>query len=147
MLTLTHDSKILRVKDSVSAAQTDVESDIVDLRGYTSVAFLILAGTITAGGLLQPKIQQGSESDGSDMSDVENSTIDMDSSLSDTIGLLELRNITERYVRVVCTRTTEDSEVDGILAILYGGRYLPETQSSSHIGASQFDAAPVLGTA
>lgn len=118
-----------RVADSQTAAQTDVTGTATDLRGFHAIRYAALIGTVTAGGSVTLKAQ-GSD-DNTTWADLADATAETDDTGAEGVLLLDLANPRHRYVRPVAVRSTENSQIDGILADIYAADRLPVTQGDS----------------
>lgn len=134
--TLTTDSAISQVSGVSAAAQTAITSSTVDMRGYSQVAFIVSLGAVDSGGAGSIQLQEGDSSDGSDCAAVTGSVVTYDASDDNQVCVLEQRNLTARYCRVVITRSGADSAVNSIIAIRSGGGYRPVTQSTDDVASS-----------
>lgn len=136
--------KLSVVEGAATAAQTALESDVVDMKGYDDVTFLALLGDVTTGCVLTLTIQHGALADGSDMANTSVAATftagasDADSKLLAVEGYIP----TKRYARAVLTRTAANAVLGGIIAIQGQPKAAPVTQDASLI-ASDF-GAPVL---
>ena len=61
-------------------------------------------------------------------------------------AVLEIYRPTNRYVRPVVTRATQNATIDSIVAILFNGRVSPVALDTSLVAASKVVASPALGT-
>ena len=136
--------KLAVVEAAGAAAQTALDSNILDMTDFQTVTFLALLGDVSSGSVLTLTLQHGDESNGSDM---ESTTIvanftagaaDADSKLLAVEG----HNMTKRYARARLTRTTADAVVGGIVSIQSNPKTAPVSQDASVI-AHDF-GAPVL---
>lgn len=139
--------KVIRVKNAVAAGQTTVDSDTVDTAGFESVEFMVLWGAITAGGAQSAKLQQGKASNLSDAADLAGTAQTVADSDDNKVTRLELIRPQERYVRARVLRATQDSVLDGIIAILRGPRVEPITQDTTVQGTPECAIEPDEGTA
>lgn len=143
---LTNAVKTLRVIDAQSAGTTTVNSDVVDTANFEGVRFVVAWGTITDGSP-SVKAQQGKESDGSDMADLEGTSISVGTDDDNKLTIIDIYRPRERYVRAVVTRGgTTGSAIDGAIAELYDARKRPITQSAD-VQGSETHASPAEGTA
>jgi len=135
-MNVTHQVSIQRCKSAQPAAPTPITGDTVDLKGFDSVLFLILWGSIRAGGVQGVKVQ-GSDND-SNWNDLEGTSISVSDESDHKITYLELAKPTYRYVRAVVSRAVQSSAVDGIVALLTG----PKTAPVPHEGSTVSGAKP-----
>lgn len=137
-------NKLAVVEVAATAAQTALESDVVDMNGFDTVTFLALLGDVSDGSVLTLTIQHGALADGSDMANTGvAATFTAGASNADSkILAVEGHHPTKRYCRARLTRTTANAVVGGIIAIQSNPKVAPVTQDASLI-ASDF-GAPVL---
>lgn len=146
MSTLTHRVKTVRVSNAVAVGTTTIASDVVDTAGYDGVRFVVAFGTITDG---TPNLQgqQGQQSDGSDMADLAGTDVAMADTDDNKLGILEIDNPRERYVRCRVVRGgATGSVIDGIVAELFGARAMAIAKDAT-VGAQEVHASPAEGTA
>lgn len=136
-------AKPTRVMNAVAAGLTNQTSDSVDLAGYDGVVFIALLGALTAGQVTKLKLQSSSD-DGvadayADIADTE--TAAMADADSNKMLVCDLRNPPERYVQAILERGSSNAVIDGVIAIPYHARELPQdvdadvSQSTKVIGA------------
>lgn len=137
-LNLTTDSQIIRVKALEGAAQTPIESDIVDTAGFDGIAFIAVLGDVANGSVLTLTVEHGDEVGGGDMAATTIApTYTADASDSDDKMIVaEIIRPQKRYVRAVLTRTVANAEVDAILAIAHGPAHAPLTQGATVIASA-----------
>jgi len=135
MVSISNDTAISQVSGYSSAAQTGITSSTVDMQGYSSVAFIVSLGAVDTGGAGSIQLQQGDDSGGSDAANVTGSVVEWDASDDNKVAIIEQRNLTGRYARVVITRSAADSVVNSVIAIRSGGGYRPVTQSTDHVAS------------
>lgn len=127
-------------KAASSAATTAIESDVVDLANYQGVVFTVDIATANAGNVM--KVQQGTLSDGSNMTDLAGSA-----TASVTNGnavVIDVYKPTKRYVRAVVVRGASTA-AGPIHAELYDPRKPPVAHGSTVIAKSL--VSPAEGTA
>lgn len=133
-----HDNEIIRHSNAVAAGTTDVEpANGIDSANCDGILFLAAFGSITAGAATTVKAQQSSVVDGSgdDFSDIAGTSVTVADDDDNQIVALEIKRPTKRYVRCVVTRATQNSAVDGIIAIRQGANKRPVTQGATVAGA------------
>jgi hypothetical protein len=139
---------VRRISSGVAAGTTTIYSGIVDMSGYTDITFLALFGAITGSGVAAIKVQQGAQSDGSDMADLAGTSGSMTGSAKSNMMLAaEVYRPTERYVRLVIDRTVANVVIDGVLALLSRGETLPPALHSTVGTAPEIFNSPAEGTA
>ena len=147
MLNALKETKVTRILNAVAAGQTVQPSAIVDMKNFDGVVFIALFGSITTGAVTSLKAQQGQESDMSDAADLEGSKVDIDDDRGNDCLVLDIFRPRERYLKAVISRATQDSVIDGVLAIQYKASYMPTTQDAASIAGSKFLLSPAEGTA
>lgn len=137
-LNLVTDSKITRVENAAVAAQTAVDTDVLDMSGYDSVTFVALLGDVDNGSVLGLTIQHGDLANGSDQaSTTAAATWTADATNADNkVLIVEAVRPIKRYVRARLTRTTANAALDGIVAIQTGPAYAPGTQGDTVIASA-----------
>ena len=123
---LSHNVKIIKVKDQANAATTDVNSDGVDMwqdGGFENVLFLTSFAHGAANNLIRV---QASDDNGvaDDWSDIAGGEIDLNGDTSAEDQWIDVQRPIKRYIRCVASRGTPSAMGD-IWAILYRGRRLP----------------------
>lgn len=146
-MNLLTSTKLTRVIDAAAAAQTDIESTIIDMQGWKSVTFIVGFGAITGGAATSVKIQTGSNAALSDAADLEGSKITIADDDDTSICAIEIVEPVERYVRCVVSRATQDSVVDFGLAIQTGPSAMPTVHDTATVLATEIHASPSEGTA
>lgn len=106
--------KINKVKDASSAATTDVTSDSVDMQGYDSVAFLLTFGTITGSAVTSIHVEQSAND--SSFADLEGTNVTVADDDDNEMFWLEIVRPTDRYIRLIVDRGTQNAEVGAIYA-------------------------------
>lgn len=141
---LLKDTKITRVANSAVAAQTAVNSSILDMAGYDGVVFVAALGDVTDTCVLTLKVEQDELNGAGGMAALTgNATFTANATSADN-GLLVVDVIrpAKRYVRAALTRTTANAVVDGIFAIQYKASTKPVTADSSVLASATIvDAA------
>lgn len=127
MSNLVNDVKITKVKAASAAGTTAVTSDIIDMSGFESVAFMTTANAITATGVQSIKIQHGDESDLSDAADVTSASITIADDDDNQTFVVEMSQPIKRYCRAYVSRGTANSAFGEIYALQYGAKLRPVT--------------------
>jgi hypothetical protein len=138
--------KATRVINAQAAGITNVNSSVIDMAGYEGVQFTALFGTITTTAVTGIKVQQGNQSDGSDMTDLAGTALAIPDTASNKVLISEIYKPTKRYVRLVVTRGTANAVIDGVLAQQFGARVNPPTNDSS-VAATEYWVSPAEGIA
>jgi len=127
------------------AAATDLEGAVLDMANFNGVRISVLFGTITAGAVTTIKAQQGDESDGSDMADLEGTSQTVAVTDDDEMFQIDVTHPQKRYVQLYIDRATQNAVVGGAWYDQYRGRTQPVSQGTG-VTVEVFDA-PDEGTA
>ena len=143
MINLLEQTKLDRVNAAVSAGQTTVNSDVVDMLGFDSCLFAVLLGDVTDTSVVKLTIQHGDQSNGSDMADTTISTSYTAGASDADNNMLaaEINRPLKRYVRAKVERNTANAEVDGVLAQLANPDEAP-TSHADDLLSDAFDYSP-----
>lgn len=118
--------KITLAKAAQGSDTSDVVSDLVDMRGYSGVVFLGTIASENEGNYL--KVQQGDESDGSDMTDLEDTSVVADG--NGGVVASDVYRPTKRYVRGVIVRGSATA-TGAIYALRHQPSSVPVTNAVS----------------
>jgi len=146
-MNLGKNTKITRVIDATAAGTSDINGSTIDMQGFEGVLFTVGFDTITASAVTSIKVQQGDESDASDMSDLEGTGVTVADTDDTSVAWIDLFRPAKRYVRVVVDRGTQNAVVDFGLAQQYGPRKMPTTHDATTVLGGEFHASPAEGTA
>lgn len=133
MLNLTYEGEVVRVyeADTVAGAGDDA-TDVLDMAGYEAICFLVLAGTIGAGGItLTAQQDENDDVAFPDPEDLEDTEIVLAAADSDLVAIIDVGKPENRYIRVFMDNGADNTDIDGILAIKYRARDLPVTQGAT----------------
>lgn len=132
------DTKIVRVANSAAAAQTEVNSAILDMVEFEGVIFIAALGDVTDTCVLTLTVEQNSVNSPSGMAALTgNATFTAGASDADNkLLVVDVIRPKERYVRAALTRTTANAAVDGIFAIQYKPATKPVTADASVIASA-----------
>jgi hypothetical protein len=148
MVNLTKEAKFLRVSNAVAAGQTTITSSAVDMQGFESCTFMALFGAITSGAATSIKVQQSSDDGATDAySDLAGTSVTVADDQDNKMAFVEVSRPTKRYLKCIVSRATQDSAVDGIIAVLTGAHEIPTTHPSTVMAASELHVSPAEGTA
>lgn len=144
---ISQNSEISVSANAQAAGQTQINGASVDCSNCDGVVFLVLFGTIVTGAVTTVKAQQSSDNGVSDtFSDLAGTGQTVADSDDNKLFILDIPNPQERYIRPVVTRATQNSTVEGIVAIKYGLRKVPSSHPST-VGGSEVNPSPDEGTA
>lgn len=127
------------------AGQTTINSDIIDVSDASGVAFIVQMGAITNGGVQSLKLVHGDTANLSDATDVAGSNQTIAVADAEKVFYVDVAKPTKRYVRLVVSRSVQNSAVEAILAVLYGVKSQAPAQGANVLGEAF--VAPVSGTA
>ncbi len=134
-------AKIVKIKDHSAASTAAVTSDIVDLAGFSGVAFFSSFGTANATNTI--KVQGNSSNTTDGMSDLEGTLVSSGSSDEDVI--VEVHKPRHRYLQVVAARGAS-STLESIWAVLYGASSNASRNSVTGTQVAELHVAPGTGT-
>lgn len=144
---LANEVKVTRVMNGVAAGTTDQNSSAVDMQGWDGVMFITSFGAITSGAVTSVKLQQDTASGMSTAADLAGTGQTVADDDDNQVVIHDLYRPTERYVRVVVDRGTQNAVIDGVVAIQYKGRKQPTTHDSSTVVSCEIYDSPAEGTA
>lgn len=130
---------------ATAAGTTSLTTDVVDMQGFDSVAFVAHLGDVTDTSALTLTGQTGAVADGSDAADLALPvTFTADATSADNkLMILDLHRPRQRYVRATLDRVTANAVVNGVVAILYNASEQPVTEDASVIASALInDPAP-----
>lgn len=125
-----------------AAGTSAINSSEVDLQGAEGVLFIIPVGAIVSGGVTSVKVQHNDVT-ATGQADVLGTSQSIADTADDTTIYIHLRKPVKRFARVVVSRATQNATIGGIVAVVYGIRTGPVTQTltgESHV-------SPASGTA
>jgi hypothetical protein len=134
--------KITRISSATTTGTSTVTSAVIDMEGFSSVAFMAALGTVTNGTVPTLKVKQNTANSTSSPTPTEVTTpsaeectvtdVAGETANGDMIVTLHRHNPANgRYLFVELHRDTQACVVQGIWAIQYDGDDLPVTQPSS----------------
>lgn len=141
---LLEEIKVTKLADATVAGVTIINSTPVDMQGFDGVVFLTSSGTILATGTAVVKVQQDvvvGMGGAADLLGTGQSFIDTDDNKSVAV---DIKRPLERFLRLVITRATANSDWGPIWALQYRSRKMPVTQ-----GVDKFEThnSPIEGVA
>jgi hypothetical protein len=130
---LSENVKITKLADHSTAATSDVTSSELDMAGFKHVMFCTSFGTAAANNLIT--MHQGSVS-----GSVAASVALLTSGTSDEDVILDVKNVSYRYLKLVATRGTS-STLESIWAVQYGAEdKAVDNSTSGTINVATFNA-------
>jgi hypothetical protein len=128
-----------------AAATSDINGATLDMAGFEGVLIEVVFGDITAGAVTSIKAQQGAASNLSDAADLAGTGQTVaDTDDGDTF-YIDLYRPTERYVRVVVDRGTQNAVVASATYFQYGAHDQPVSHGTTVNG--ELHVSPDEGTA
>ena len=125
-----------------TSAQT---STYIDLQNCESVMLMVSFGAITSGAVTSIKAQQCDTSGGT-YADLEGTSQTVADTDDDGVFFIDLIKPTERYIKVVISRATQNAVINGVWGIGYGCKKIPATDDATVAGA-ETHVTPDEGTA
>ena len=147
MSTMYHDQKVTAaiLPSNGVAATSDIEGVTLDMAGYAGVMAVVTFGAITGSAVTSIKMQQGAASNMSDAADLEGTGQTIADDDDDETFVIDLKQPTDRYVRLYVDRGTQNAVVASATYIQYGARSKPVSHASGVTG--EFHGGPDEGTA
>jgi hypothetical protein len=139
--------KFTRVSNAAAAGTSAINSAVIDTKGFKGTTFIVAFGTIVENAVTSVKVQQGAASNLSDAADLEGTSISVADDDDNQIVIVEIDDARERYLRCVVSRATQNSTVDGIVAMQHNADEEPVTHDASTVVGSEYHLAPAEGTA
>ena len=138
--------KIVKALDYASGS-ADRDGATLDTGGFESVALVVQFATIAAGATTSIKAQQGEQSDGSDMADLEGTAISVAADDDNQIFIIDLVKPQERYIRLVVDKDGANATAESAIYMLYGPRVKPTTLTAADAVTYERHISPDEGTA
>lgn len=142
-MNLSKFASVDRISNAVAAGQTQIDTDSVDTKGYTSALFEVGFGAITAGAVTSVHVA-GSHDDAA-WADLEGTSVTVADDDDNGVVIIDVDQPRHRYLRVEVVRGTQNAAVDYVTARLYKHDREPVTHSANVI-ASEHHVAPAEGT-
>lgn len=129
------DTKVIRVMNAQAAGTSQLTSSVVNLQGFDGVIFLALLNAVTSGSVLSLQAQDSAASGGpfTNVTNGGTATLTDAGTNSNKTLILDLVGTgpLKQYVQCLLNRTTQNTQVDGMLAILYRCKQKPTTLDAS----------------
>lgn len=129
-----------------AAAQTDINGDEFDMKGYESIRVIVVFGTITAGAVTSIKWQQDTATGMGSAADLAGTAITVAADDDGKMFISDLIRPKERFVRVVVDRGTQNAVVEQAIYEAYGPSEVPVTQHAD-VDTLEKHVSPAEGTA
>lgn len=142
-MTFYENNKLAVVEAAAAAAQTALDSDVLDMSLFDQATFIALLGDVSDGSVLTLTLFHGDVADGSDaVATTLAATFTAGASNADSKALaISVRWPLKRYCRARLTRTTANAVVGGIIAIQSEPKYAPVSHDATVID-SEFAVSP-----
>ena len=137
---LTNDVKITVVSPAAAAAQTAIDSSILDMQGYEGVMFIALTGDVDNTSALTLTVKGNSANHltvPTPITQKATTLFTADATSADSKALVvDLYKPALRYVFANLTRATANAVIGGIIAIQYKAGVKPTTNDASVIASA-----------
>jgi len=136
--------KLLRHSNAVAAGATLITPSAgVDTKGYGGCLFIVLWGAIVDGGTRSVEIHQSSDDGVADAyTAIQGSKVTVADADDNKVTYVDVYRPRERYLKSLINRATQNSTVDGILAVLYDPKDMPTTHDTTVSGGELHVAQP-----
>lgn len=136
MQNLLSNIKATKVFDSAAASLVGQDGDVIDMLGFEGVMFVLSLGTtVTSGATITLLAAQNTTSSVVGMAELDDEvTVTVGASDAEKLIILDLYQPAERYVRPEFEISDQTVEIDSIIAIQYGAKKMPVTQSTAANG-------------
>ena len=142
---LSKNSKITVVANASAAGTSAIDSSSVDMTGFDGVLFICTFGAIVSDGV--QSVNAAQSADDSTFADLEGTSVTVADTDDDKAVWVDIYRPGDRYVRLEVAKATQNSTIEGILAIQYQGTGLPTTHDSSTVLGGELHVTPDEGTA
>lgn len=137
---LTNDVKITVVSPAAAAAQTAIDSSVLDMQGYEGVMFIALTGDVDSTSALTLTIKGNSANHltvPTPITQKATTLFTADATSADSKALVvDVYKPALRYVFANLTRATANAVIGGIIAIQYKANNKPTTNDASVIASA-----------
>ena len=148
MHALTKECKVAAFANYVAAGVDGavVNGTAIDTEGFDAISVALKLGAIGAeAGAVAFKLQHSLTTVDGDFVDITGAVNNIASTVNadaQKMLVIEVKDLTKRYVRTVYQRTAQNTGIDAGIALLYGARKTPVTQSTG-VKAAVFVAGAV----
>lgn len=148
-MNLTKNFKIMEVGAPIAnAANTDSNSDRIDMSGWEGICFVCPVTDSAATGVATLKVEQNIVDSDTGMAALSGATATATCAVNDDINdkllIVDVYKPRERYVQAVRTSTVANIAFGNVIAILYEGKKAPITADASVL-ASALAVSPAEG--
>jgi hypothetical protein len=130
-----------------AAGTSDINGTTLDMSGFEGVMVVVRMGAITSGAVTSIKMQQGAASGMGDAADLAGTGQTIADDDDEQIFIIDLFRPTERYVRLVVDRGTQNAVVSSAHYIQYGPREMPTEMNATDAVTYERHISPAEGTA
>lgn len=135
-----YDCKVVPVEPYAAAGQSTLTTDVVDMQGFDSVAFIAYLGDVSDTSVLTLTAKTNTaNSTSSPTPTTLAQTVTFTAGASnadDKLLVLDLHKPRDRYVFATLARATANAVLNGIIAVLYNADQKPVTQDASVIASA-----------
>ncbi|MGL4296277.1 MAG: hypothetical protein ACRCTG_11215 [Aestuariivirga sp.] len=146
-LFLSDEIKITKLANATAAGTTAINSAVVDMAGYDGCLFLTNAGAIVGGGVQSLKVQQDTVVGMGTAADLAGTGITVADDDDNQAFWIDVKRPRERFLRLVISRATQNSDWGAIWAFQYRGRSLPVVNTVTDTITGEKWEAPAEGAA
>jgi len=146
---LGSDALLTRHSNAVAAGTSTITpANGIYMAGYDSVTFLVLWGTITTSGAQSIEVHSSSDDGDSDSYTALASTkVTVADSDDNKVTYVTVHHPPEDYVLCVVNRATQNSVLDGIVAVQYNGSVTRPVTQGSTVSGGETHVWPAEGSA
>lgn len=134
--------KLVVTPTAGAAGTTDIESTIVDTAGFGGCAFVVQLGAITSGAVTSCYVQQNTANSTSGMATLAGTTVTIADDDDSQYVIIDCAHATERYLRLVVDRGTQNAVVAAAHAYLYNPSVAPVSNTESAHHSTTFVISP-----
>lgn len=136
-MNLVKQCKVSRVSSAEAAAQTEIDTSVVDMQGFDGCMFVVCLGDVTNACALEFTAQQSPYANAAGAADLDDATItNTAAGASNTVALVDVVRPSERYLRLKILRGSQDANVDSVVAIQYDPKVMPTTHNANVLASA-----------
>ena len=129
MISLLKDALITRVVNETAAGTSAINGTALDMQGFDSILVVALLGAVTDGSVMTLSVLSNpTNSNSGGTTEVAGDPTTAAAS-SNKVMAVECLRPSQRYVYANFTRSAQNAEVNGILAIQFNAKNVPQTQA------------------
>ncbi|HLC28324.1 MAG TPA: hypothetical protein VJL07_02640 [Dehalococcoidia bacterium] len=130
-MTISENAKIYRAIKSEAAGQTLKKGAGIQMVDVSKAIAVLSMGAMTAGAEAVFAVQHSD--DDVDANYVTLASLPIPDSAADEISYIEVTNISKAWLRCTVARSVQDSVIDGVILIAYGGTNKPVPQTDASL--------------